>query len=181
MLLVAENSIFTSTQFVYGIMWSCHGDSCANADLFHDGRGTSINVLLHPYLRDALSSSFTASVLLNTIVNAEETSRRWIFSSLTVVTGLRRMLPLLLVRTKLGRISTDTETRHQLNPLAATPLFSPARAALFGLVVYKPRGRKVAKPKICRKAPVSGNAPCTPLCQPGLVSNGKSHLGHGSF
>jgi hypothetical protein len=27
----------------------------------HDGRGTSINVLLHPYLRDALSSIFTAS------------------------------------------------------------------------------------------------------------------------
>ncbi|EFX85829.1 hypothetical protein DAPPUDRAFT_237389 [Daphnia pulex] len=39
-----------------------------------------------------------------------------------------------------------------VNPLAATPLFSPARAALFGLVVYKPRGRRVAKPKICRKA-----------------------------
>jgi hypothetical protein len=34
-----------------------------------------------------------------------------------------------------------------VNPLAATPLFSPsslARAALFGLVVYMPRGRKVA-------------------------------------
>jgi hypothetical protein len=49
-----------------------------------------------------------------------------------------------------------------VNPLSATPLFSPsslARAALFGLVVYKPRGRRVAKPKICRKAPVSGNAP----------------------
>jgi hypothetical protein len=46
-----------------------------------------------------------------------------------------------------------------VNPLTATPLFFPARAALFGLVVYKPRGRKVAKPKICRKAPVSGNAP----------------------
>ncbi len=31
--------------------------------------------------------------------NAEETSRRWIFSSLKIVIGLRRMLPLLLVRT----------------------------------------------------------------------------------
>jgi hypothetical protein len=44
-----------------------------------------------------------------------------------------------------------------VNPLSATPLFSPcsfARAALVGLVVYKPRGRNVAKPKICRKAPV---------------------------
>jgi hypothetical protein len=39
-----------------------------------------------------------------------------------------------------------------VNPLSATPLYSPARAALFGLVVYKPRGRRVAKPKICRKA-----------------------------
>ncbi len=28
----------------------------------YDGRGTSINVLLHPYLRDALSSSFTDSI-----------------------------------------------------------------------------------------------------------------------
>jgi hypothetical protein len=27
----------------------------------HDGRGTSINVLLHPYLGDARSSNFTAS------------------------------------------------------------------------------------------------------------------------
>ncbi|EFX86642.1 hypothetical protein DAPPUDRAFT_236588 [Daphnia pulex] len=34
-----------------------------------------------------------------------------------------------------------------VNPLDATPLFSPsslARAALFGLVVYMPRGRRVA-------------------------------------
>jgi hypothetical protein len=34
-----------------------------------------------------------------------------------------------------------------VNPLSATPLFSPsslARAALFGLVVFMPRGRKVA-------------------------------------
>jgi hypothetical protein len=34
--------------------------------------------------------------------NAEETSRRWILSSLKIVTGLRRMFPLLLVRTKFG-------------------------------------------------------------------------------
>jgi hypothetical protein len=64
----------------------------------------------------------------------------------------------LLVRTKLV-INVD----HRIvgiisfvlvlvNPLSATPLFSPARAVLFGLVVYKPRGRRVAKPKICRKA-----------------------------
>ncbi|EFX87778.1 hypothetical protein DAPPUDRAFT_235192 [Daphnia pulex] len=47
------------------------------------------------------------------------------------------------------------EDGHQnvaVNPLTATPLFSPARAALVGLVVYKPRGRRVAKPKLCRKA-----------------------------
>jgi hypothetical protein len=53
-----------------------------------------------------------------------------------------------------------------VNPLSATPLFSPsslARAALFGLVVYKPWGRRVANPKICRKAPFSGNAPWFPL------------------
>ena len=41
-----------------------------------------------------------------------------------------------------------------VNPLSATPLFSPssfARAALFGFVVYKPRGRKVAKPKFAAR------------------------------
>ncbi|EFX87991.1 hypothetical protein DAPPUDRAFT_234616 [Daphnia pulex] len=110
----------------------------------HDGRGTSINVLLHPYLRDARSSSFTASkhnwfyFTGDLASNAEKTSRRW---------TLKR-------RRYLQNVSAD----HQVvvvNPLAATPLFSPsslARAALFGLVVYKPRGRRVAKPKICRKA-----------------------------
>jgi hypothetical protein len=49
-----------------------------------------------------------------------------------------------------------------VNPLSATPLFSPssfARAALVGLVDFMPRGRSVAKPKICRKASLLGNAP----------------------
>ncbi len=42
---------------------------------------------------------------------------------------------------------------------------------------YKPRGRRVAKPKICRKASLlKGNAPQLDPCQHGLVSNGKSHL-----
>jgi hypothetical protein len=55
-----------------------------------------------------------------------------------------------------------------VNPSAATPFFSPARAALFGLVVYKPRGRRVAKPKICRKVSLlKGNAPF-PLVSPDL-------------
>ncbi|EFX89212.1 hypothetical protein DAPPUDRAFT_232846 [Daphnia pulex] len=55
----------------------------------------------------------------------------------------------LLVRTKLV---IYVDHRIVVNPLSATPLFSPARAALVGLVVYKPRGRRVAKPKLCRKA-----------------------------
>ncbi|EFX87524.1 hypothetical protein DAPPUDRAFT_311961 [Daphnia pulex] len=50
-----------STQFLY--------ESCGPGTeilvpmltFVHDGRGTSINVLFHPYLRDARSSSFTAS------------------------------------------------------------------------------------------------------------------------
>jgi hypothetical protein len=44
-----------------------------------------------------------------------------------------------------------------VNPLAATPLFSPsslARAALFGLVVYMPRGRTVAPAQDSPKGPV---------------------------
>jgi hypothetical protein len=99
------------------------------------------------------------------------------------------MLPLLLVRTKLGGIATDTEiinVDHRIvgiisfvlvNPLVATPLFFPARAALFGLVVYKPRGRRVAKSKICRKASLFQAMHLSPPpCQHGLVSNGKSHL-----
>ncbi|EFX67837.1 hypothetical protein DAPPUDRAFT_260961 [Daphnia pulex] len=97
--------------------------------------------------------------------NAEETSRRWILSSFTVVTGLRRMLPLSWCERNsvesrpTPRLVINVDHRIVVNPLSATPLFSPARAALVGLVVYKPRGRRVAKPKICRKAPVSGNAP----------------------
>jgi hypothetical protein len=44
-----------------------------------------------------------------------------------------------------------------VNPLAATPLFSPsslARAALFGLVVFMPRGRTVAPAPDSPKGPV---------------------------
>ncbi|EFX85150.1 hypothetical protein DAPPUDRAFT_238136 [Daphnia pulex] len=69
------------------------------------------------------------------------------------------------------------ETRS-INPLAATPLFSPSslpRAALFGLVVFIPRIGKSHQPKICRKAPVRQRT-IVPPCQPGLVSNGKSHM-----
>jgi hypothetical protein len=82
-----------------------------------------------------------------------------------------------------------------VNPLAATPLFSSsslARVALFGLVVYKPRVRRVAKPKTCRKAPVSGNAPPLPPCRYGdgpspvtvsarTCQQWQVPLGHGSF
>ncbi|XP_046641473.1 uncharacterized protein LOC124326603 [Daphnia pulicaria] len=115
-------------------------------DFVHDRRGTSTNILLHPYLQDfktyvhpaSLLQCFLSASLLHNFScltgeldhfsccdtpvqslttglwpgNAEETSRRWIFSSLTIVTSLCRMLPLLLVRTKLGGIATDTETRH---------------------------------------------------------------------
>jgi hypothetical protein len=125
------------------------------------------------------------------------------FLSFKIVTGLRRMLPLLLVRTKLGGVNGckfiiykllkfrlcvlysnpiffiwlrlrqqntsgngNGQSRptprlvinvdHRIvgiisfvlvNPLSATPLFSPsslARAALLGLVVFMPQGRKVA-------------------------------------
>ena len=44
-----------------------------------------------------------------------------------------------------------------VNPLAATPLFSPsslARAALFGLVIFMPRGRTVAPAPDLPKGPV---------------------------
>jgi hypothetical protein len=108
--------------------------------------------------------------------NAEETSRRCIFSSLKI-DGQSRPAPRLVINVDhriVGIISFVL-----VNPFAATPLFSPsslARAALFGLVVYKPRGQKVAKPKICRKAPVIRQCTIVPPCQTGLVNNGKSHL-----
>ncbi|EFX72636.1 hypothetical protein DAPPUDRAFT_110472 [Daphnia pulex] len=63
-----------------------------------------------------------------------------------------RLLPVIQ-----RKFREDGHHNVAVNPLSATPLFSPsffARAALFGLVVFMPRGRKVAKPKTCRKAPV---------------------------
>ncbi len=92
-----------------------------------------------------------------------------------------------------------------VNPLAATPLFSPVLApqhgpTLSGLMVYMPWGRAVVP------APDFAERPCQAMhhrdfplvdtvtdsrgcafhllpspCQPGLVSNGKSHFGHGSL
>jgi hypothetical protein len=57
-----------------------------------------------------------------------------------------------------------------VNPLSATHLFFPssfARAALVGLVDFMPRGQNVAKPKLCRKASLLGNAPPLPPCRYG--------------
>ncbi len=64
-----------------------------------------------------------------------------------------------------------------VNPLSAMSLFSPARAALFGLVVLQAAGSESRQAQnlpqgACYKA--MHHAP--PPCQPGLVSNGKSHL-----
>jgi hypothetical protein len=63
-----------------------------------------------------------------------------------------------------------------VNPLPATPLFSPsslARAALFGLVVYMPRGRTVAPAPDSPKGPVRQ---CTigtfPFCYTVMDSRG---------
>ncbi|EFX88413.1 hypothetical protein DAPPUDRAFT_234434 [Daphnia pulex] len=65
-----------------------------------------------------------------------------------------------------------------VNPLTATPLFSPARAALFGLVVLQAAGSESRQAQnLPQGKPVIRQ--CTmhpPPCQPGLVSNGKSHL-----
>jgi hypothetical protein len=80
-----------------------------------------------------------------------------------------------------------------VNPLSATPLFSQhGLRALFGLVVFMPRGRKVAPVQnLPQGACYQAMHQSSPLsmrwwirlspCQPGLVSNGKSHCGHGSF
>ena len=52
------------TQFFLHSTEDPHGHPWANAGFVHDRRGTSTNVLLHPYLQDVRSSSFTTSVLL---------------------------------------------------------------------------------------------------------------------
>ncbi|EFX87491.1 hypothetical protein DAPPUDRAFT_96554 [Daphnia pulex] len=162
------------TQFLYGIVWSWHGDSCANGPMLtfvHEGRGTSSNLLLHPYLPDVRSSSFTAFAATTFLTSPTS----W---NTSVVAALCCSTPAvthhgIMARgnsEKMDTITSPVSPKCQrgssfavgnmcsfvlVNPLSATPLFSPssfARAALFGLVVYKPRGRKVAKPKICRKA-----------------------------
>ncbi|EFX85770.1 hypothetical protein DAPPUDRAFT_237248 [Daphnia pulex] len=55
----------------------------------HDGRGTSISVLLHPYLRDARSSSFTASKL-NLLYFTGDLA---IFSNTSVIASVRCYTP----------------------------------------------------------------------------------------
>ncbi|EFX82652.1 hypothetical protein DAPPUDRAFT_101321 [Daphnia pulex] len=193
-------------------------------DLLLDRRGTSTNVLLHPYLQDVRSYSFTASALLMLLhvkfscftgqlvhfnccdkpaITHQGIMARFICRGDVEKTDTKNV----------ASVSKMSAANHHLllvicfvlvNPLAATPLFphvsSVARAALFGLVVYLPRGRTVAPAPDSPKGPVRqctiGTSPLVDTvmdsrgcafhllpspCQPGLVSNGKSHLGHGSF
>ncbi len=72
-----------------------------------------------------------------------------------------------------------------VNPLSATPLFSPSSLARAACAV-RPRGFHAAgsESRTSLKFAVRrllGNAPVVPPFQHGLVSNGKSLLGHGSF
>jgi hypothetical protein len=80
--------------------------------------------------------------------NAEETSRRWTPKHRRYLQNVSANHHLLLVIFSFVFV----------NPLAATPLFphisSLARAALFGLVVYMPRGRTVAPAPDSPKGPV---------------------------
>ncbi|EFX82411.1 hypothetical protein DAPPUDRAFT_101596 [Daphnia pulex] len=142
----------------------------------HEGRGTSSNLLLHPHLPDVRSSSFTAFAA-TTCLTSPTSWNTSVVATLCCYTpavthhgimpsSMVEALWLLPVMQRKRR--EDGHQNVAVNPLAATPLFSPARAALFGLVVYKPRGRRVAKPKICRKASLlKGNAPF-PLVSPDL-------------
>ena len=80
--------------------------------------------------------------------NAEETSRRWTPKHRRYLQNVSAVHQFLLVIFSFLFV----------NPLAATPLFphvsSLARAALFGLVVYMPRGRTVAPAPDSPKGPV---------------------------
>ncbi|EFX60852.1 hypothetical protein DAPPUDRAFT_122804, partial [Daphnia pulex] len=80
--------------------------------------------------------------------NAEETSRRWSPKTSPVSPKCQRGQSFVV-----GNMFSFV----LVNPLAATPLFSPsslARAALFGLVVYMSRGRTVAPALDSPKGPV---------------------------
>ncbi|EFX90117.1 hypothetical protein DAPPUDRAFT_232579 [Daphnia pulex] len=140
----------------------------------HDKRVNSTNILLHPYLRDVRSANFTAGLhsftehfLSCTTFLASLTS--WITSVFASVrcdapavtrhgimpSSMVEALWLLPVMHRRRR--EDGHQNIAVNPLAATPLFSPsslARAALFGLVVYMPRGRTVAPAPDSPKGPV---------------------------
>jgi hypothetical protein len=73
-----------------------------------------------------------------------------------------------------------------VNPLSATPLFSPSSLARVACAV-RPRGFHAAgsesrtSPKFAARRLLQGNAPVVPPFQHGLVNNGKFHLGHRSF
>jgi hypothetical protein len=61
--------------------------------------------------------------------------------------GQSRPAPRLIINVDHRIVGIISFVLVLVNPLVATPLFSPsslARAALFGLVVFMPRGRTVA-------------------------------------
>jgi hypothetical protein len=78
-------------------------------------------------------------------------------SELCSVYGQSRPTPRLVINVDHRIVGIISFVLVLVNPLAATPLFSPsslARAALFGLVVYIPRGRTVAPAPDSPKGPV---------------------------
>jgi hypothetical protein len=104
------------------------------------------------------------------------------------------MLPLLLVRTKLGGIATDTEiinVDHRIvgiisfvlvNPLVATPLFFPARAALFGLVVLQAAGSESRQAQnLPQGKPVKRQCTLVPPLSARTCQQWQVPFGHGSF
>ncbi|EFX82167.1 hypothetical protein DAPPUDRAFT_101612 [Daphnia pulex] len=196
----------------------------------HDkGRGTSSNLLLHPYLPDVRSSSFTAfaattcltsptswktSVVATLCCYTPAVTHHGIMASSGKFSILAKFWisfethlidpkfhgdheyvayfdhssmveALWLLPAMLRKFREDGHHNVAVNPLSATPLSSPsslARAAC----AFRSRGFHAAGSESRQAQNLPQGKPvirqCTiPPCQPGLVSNGKSHFGHGSF
>ncbi len=106
--------------------------------------------------------------------NEEKTSRR-------LTPKLRRYLPNVSADHHLLLVITNMFSFVLVNPLAATPFVLPCTGR-----AVRSRGLQAAGSESRQAQNLPQGKPvirqCTiPPCQPGLVSNGKSPLGYGSF
>jgi hypothetical protein len=90
-----------STQFLYGYVWSWHGDSCANADLCPWRRGTSTNVF--SILIFATSAHLASLLCINCYSTCLTSLTSWITS---VFASARCDTPVIIHRGIMPRYPT---------------------------------------------------------------------------